>query len=65
MTVKWVLLIVTAINYTDFDMEPIADYETMSDCYFASTQLFWEDMPLNKEALCMRVGGYDEEQPKD
>ena len=27
----------------------------MAECYFASTQEFWDDMPVNKEALCMRV----------
>jgi hypothetical protein len=61
MTVKWVLLLVTAINRTEFELKPIAEYETMSDCYVASTKLFWENVPMNQELLCMRVGGNDEE----
>ena len=57
MTVEvvWVLLLVTALNRYDFVTENIGDYETMAECYFASTQMFWDDMPMNKEAVCMRV----------
>ena len=57
MTTKvvWVLLLVTAYSGDDFDVEPIGSYDTMAECYFASTNEFWDDMPMNKEALCMRV----------
>ena len=57
MTTKvvWVLLLVTAFSSEDFEFEPIGTYNTVAECYFASTQEFWDDMPLNKEALCMRV----------
>tara|TARA_R100000353_G_scaffold144691_1_gene103714 strand:+ start:266 stop:424 length:159 start_codon:yes stop_codon:yes gene_type:complete len=43
------------LNKYDFVTENIGDYETMAECYVASTQMFWEDMPMNKEAVCMRV----------
>ena len=57
MTTKvvWVLLLVTAFSNEDFEFQPIGSYNTMAECYFASTQEFWDEMPLNKEALCMRV----------
>ena len=53
--VAWVLLLVTAFSSEDFEFEPIGTYDTMAECYFASTHEFWEEMPMNKEALCMRV----------
>ena len=53
--VTWVLLLVTALSRYDFVTENIGDYETVAECYFASTQMFWENMPMNKEAVCMRV----------
>ena len=57
MTTKvvWVLLLVTAFSSEAFEFEPIGTYDTMAEWYFASTQEFWDDMPMNKEALCMRV----------
>ena len=57
MTTKvvWVLLLVTAFSSEDFEFEPIGSYDTIAQCHFASTQEFWNDMPLNKEALCIRV----------
>lgn len=57
MTTKvvWVLLLVTAFSSEDFEFEPIGTYDTIAECYFASTNEFWEVLPMNKEALCMRV----------
>ncbi len=57
MTTKvvWVLLLVTAFSTEDFEFEPIGSYDTMAECYVASTQEFWEDMPINQEALCIRA----------
>jgi hypothetical protein len=46
---------VTAYNGEDFAFERIGAYGTIAECYVASTQEFWDEMPLNKEALCMRV----------
>ncbi len=57
MTTKavWVLLLVTAFSSEDFEFEPIGTYDTIAECYIASTQEFWDDMPINQEALCIRV----------
>jgi len=57
MTTKvvWVLLLVTAFSSEDFEFEPIGTYDTIAECYVASTQEFWEEMPINQEALCIRV----------
>tara|TARA_Y100000361_G_scaffold118098_1_gene109367 strand:+ start:641 stop:799 length:159 start_codon:yes stop_codon:yes gene_type:complete len=46
------------LNKYDFVTENIGDYETVAECHFAATQMFWEDMPMNKEAVCMRVEEY-------
>ena len=58
----WVLLLVTAFSSEDFEFEPIGSYDTIAQCHFASTQEFWDDMPLNKEALCIRVEELDYEK---
>lgn len=57
MTTKvvWVLLLVTAFSSEDFEFEPIGSYDTIAECYFASINEFWDEMPMNKEAVCMRV----------
>ena len=57
MTTKavWILLLVTAFSSEDFEFEPIGAYDTIAECYVASTQEFWEEMPINQEALCIRV----------
>ena len=57
MTTKvvWVLLLVTAFSSEDFEFEPIGTYDTIAEGYVASTQEFWEEMPINQEALCIRV----------
>ena len=57
MTTKvvWVLLLVTAFSSEDFEFVPIGSYDTIAECYVASTQEFWEEMPINQEALCIRV----------
>ena len=45
----------TAFSSEDFEFEPIGAYDTIAECYVASTQEFWEEMPINQEALCIRV----------
>jgi hypothetical protein len=59
--VAWVLLLITAVEVENFEVETVAYYPTMAECYFASTKLFWDELPINQELLCMRVGGHDEE----
>lgn len=57
MTVEtmWVLVMMTALNRYDFVTENIGTYDTMAECYVASTEIFWENVPVNKEAVCIRV----------
>jgi hypothetical protein len=55
MKVVWVLLLVTGLGVDEFDTKPLGGYDTMAECYVASTQIFWERMPMNQEALCLRV----------
>lgn len=59
MKIAWVLLVVTAHSFEDFTTESYGSYPTIAKCYLASTQTFWEHMPINQEALCIRV---EEEQ---
>jgi len=55
MKVVWVLLLVTGFGVDEFDTKSLGGYDTMAQCYVASTQIFWERMPINQEALCIRV----------
>ena len=55
MKVVWVLLLVTGYGVDEFDTKSLGGYDTMAKCYLASTQIFWENMPINQEALCIRV----------
>lgn len=53
--VKWVLIVVTVKGLAQFEATPLGDFATIAECHVASTQTFWENMPMNQEAVCMRV----------
>tara|TARA_A100001011_G_scaffold395902_1_gene492240 strand:- start:9654 stop:9848 length:195 start_codon:yes stop_codon:yes gene_type:complete len=53
--VVWVLLLVTGYGVDSFDTKSLGDYDTVAECHVAATQIFWENMPINKEAMCIRV----------
>ena len=55
MTVSWVLLWITAVGIEDFKFKNRGVFETIAECHVAATQIFWEDMPINEEAVCIRV----------
>lgn len=55
MKVVWVLLLVTGHGVETFDTKSLGGYDTMAECYVASTQIFWERMLMNQEAVCIRV----------
>jgi len=55
MKVVWVLLLVTGYGVDSFDTKSLGGYDTMAKCHVAATQIFWENMPINQEALCIRV----------
>ena len=52
--VKWVLVMV--VFNGSFFVEIDSEHETMAECYFASTQIHWEErMPINKELVCIQI----------
>ena len=55
MKVVWVLLLVTGYGVDSFDTKSLGGYDTIAECHVAATQIFWENMPINKEAICIRV----------
>jgi len=55
MKVVWVLLLVTGYGVERIDTISLGGYDTMAECHVASTTIFWERMPMNQEALCIRV----------
>ena len=58
--VKWVLLLIIAKGFNGFETKPLGYFDTIARCHVASTQIFWEDMPLNQKTVCIRVGvSYD------
>lgn len=57
MKVVWVLLLVTGygVDSDSFDTKSLGGYATIAECHVAATQIFWEAMPMNQEAMCIRV----------
>jgi len=53
--VKWVLLLIIAKGFNGFETKPLGYFDTIAQCHVSSTQIFWEDMPFNQEAVCIRV----------
>jgi len=56
MTQTWVLVLVTALTPFEFDVKPLAQTDTMAQCYFQSTVAEFDmTQEVNKELLCIRV----------
>lgn len=55
MKVVWVLVLLRAVSVDEFVPTNIGTHETIAQCHVAATTLFWEDMPENHEAVCIRV----------
>lgn len=53
--VKWVLLLIIAEGFSEFETKSLGYFDTIAQCHVSSTKVFWEDMPLNQEAVCIRV----------
>jgi len=53
--IVWVLLLVTGYGVDSFDTKSLGGYDTIAECHVAATHIFWERMPINQEALCIRV----------
>ena len=56
MPYEWMLVLVTAITPTDYDVVALADARSMSECYYKSTLV---DMDVtreqNQEMLCIKL----------
>ena len=61
MKIVWVLLLVTGygVDSDSFDTKSLGGYDTIAECHVAATQIFWENMPINQEAMCIRVEHQD------
>ena len=61
MKVVWVLLLVTGygVDSDSFDTKSLGGYDTIAECHVAATQIFWDAMPINQEAVCIRVEHQD------
>jgi len=55
MVVSWVLLWITAVGVEEFNVKNVGVFDTIAQCHVAATKMFWEDMPINEEAVCIRV----------
>jgi hypothetical protein len=51
----WLLVLVTATKIDKIDARALGGYETIAECHVAATQIFWENMPVNQEAVCIRA----------
>ena len=52
----WVLVMVTALTPFDYEVKPLAQTNTMAECYFQSTVTEFDiTKDINKELLCIRV----------
>jgi hypothetical protein len=51
----WLLVLVTASNVTKIDTRVLSAYPTIAECHVAATQIFWENMPVNQEAVCIKT----------
>jgi len=58
--IKWVLLVISLTEHNTLKHEALGFYDTIAQCHVAATQYHWEDqMPLNEEMVCMRIGIQD------
>jgi len=53
--VKWVLIVITAKGLAEYNVQPLGDYATISECHVASTQEFRDQKLTNQEPVCIRV----------
>ena len=55
MIVSWVLLWITAAGAEEFRVKNVGVFDTVEECHVAASKIFWDDMPVNEEAVCIRV----------
>ena len=51
----WLLVLVIAIETDKVETKILSGFPTIQDCHSAATQILWENMPMNQEAVCIRT----------
>ena len=51
----WLLVLVTATEIDRIETKILSGFPTVQDCHSAATQILWENMPMNQEAVCVRT----------
>ena len=51
----WLLVIVIAVETDKVETKILSGFPTIRDCHSAATQILWENMPMNQEAVCVRT----------
>ena len=51
----WLLVLVTAVEMDRIETRVLSGFPTVESCHSAASQIFWKDMPINQEALCIRT----------
>ncbi len=51
----WLLVLVTATEIDRVETKILSGFPTVQDCHSAATQILWENMPVNQEAVCVRT----------
>jgi hypothetical protein len=51
----WLLVLVTATEIDRIETKILSGFPTVQDCHSAATQILWENMPVNQEAVCVRT----------
>ncbi len=51
----WLLVLVIAMETDKVETKILSGFPTIQDCHSAATQILWENMPMNQEAVCVRT----------
>ena len=51
----WLLVLVIAVETDKVETKILSGFPTIQDCHSAATQILWENMPMNQEAVCIRT----------
>ena len=51
----WLLVLVIAVETDKGETKILSGFPTIQDCHSAATQILWENMPMNQEAVCVRT----------
>ena len=51
----WLLVLVSAVETDKVETKILSGFPTIQDCHSAATQILWENMPMNQEAVCVRT----------